>query len=145
MGIAPRDEMDSLLDTLLGFAKQQLEKRGEFFPFAASVDSSGALGMVAVDLGDEHPESADVIDALYGALSRSAAEGAIRAAGVCADVLVTPPGSSDKTDAIKTWLEHADSDPVEVFLPYSKKRLRGFTFGEVFARSGTPRIFASRG
>ena len=41
MDIAPRDEMDSLLDTLLGFAKQQLEKRGEFFPFAASVDSSG--------------------------------------------------------------------------------------------------------
>ena len=59
-------------------------------------------------------------------------------------MLVTPPGWSDKTDAIKTWLEHADNDPVEVFLPYSKKRLRGFAFGELFAQSGTPRIFASQ-
>jgi hypothetical protein len=50
-----RDEMDLLLDMLLPFAQQQLEKHGEFFPFAASIDSSGALAMVAVDLGDEHP------------------------------------------------------------------------------------------
>ena len=37
----------------LPFAQQQLEKHGEFFPFAASIDSSGAQAMVAVDLGDD--------------------------------------------------------------------------------------------
>jgi hypothetical protein len=45
----PRDEMDSLLDMLLPFAQQQLEKHREFFPFAASIDSSGTPAMVAVD------------------------------------------------------------------------------------------------
>jgi hypothetical protein len=116
----PRDDMDSVLDTLLSFAQQQLETRGEFYPFAASVDSSGSPGMVAADLGEEHPESMDVIDVLYEGLSRSAADGEIRAAGVCADVRVTPPGSSETTDAIWTSIEHADTDPVEVLLPYSK-------------------------
>jgi hypothetical protein len=138
----PRDEMDSLLDMLLPFAQQELEKHGEFFPFAASIDSSGALGLVAVDLGDEHPASTDVIDAIYEALARSAAGGEIRAAGICADVRITPPGSSDQTDAIRTSIEHAEGDPVEVFMPYAKKRMRGFEFGELFAQSGAPRIVA---
>jgi hypothetical protein len=136
-----RDEMDSLLDTLLPFAQQQLEKHGEFFPFAASIDSSGAPAMVAVHLGDEHPASTQLIDALYEALARSAASGEIRAAGICADVRVTPPGSGDQTDAIRTSIEHAEGDPVEVFMPYAKKRMRGFEFGDLFAQAGTARIF----
>jgi hypothetical protein len=52
------------------------------------------------------------------------------------------PGSSETTDAIRTSIEHAESDPVEVFLPYSKNRMRGFEFGEFFAQGGTPRVFA---
>jgi hypothetical protein len=137
----PRDEMDSLLDMLLPFAQQQLEKHDEFFPFAASIDSSGALAMVAVDLGDEHPASTDVIDSLYEALARSAGNGEIRGAGVCADVRITPPGSGEQTDAIRTSIEHAERDPVEVFMPYAKKRMRGFQFGDLFAQPGTPRVF----
>ena len=98
--------------------------------------------MVAVDLGDEHPASTDVIDSLYEVLSRSAASGEIRAAGICADVRITPPGSGDQTDAIRASIEHAQSDPVEVFMPYAKKRMRGFEFGDLFAQAGTPRVFA---
>jgi len=138
----PRNEMDSLLDALIPFAQQQLEKHGEFFPFAASIDSSGALAMVAVDLGDEQPASTDVIESLYEALERSAATGEIRAAGICADVRITPPGSGDQTDAIRTSIEHAEGDPVEVLMPYAKKRMRGFQFGDLSAQAGTRRIFA---
>jgi hypothetical protein len=128
--------------TGLHIAQQQLEKRAKFFPFAASIDSSGAQAMVAVDLGDEHPASKDVIDSLYEALARSAASGEIRAAAICADVRITPPESGDQTDAIRTSIEHADGDPVEVFMPYAKTRMRAFQFGDLFAQVGTPRIFA---
>ena len=124
--------MDSLLSTLLPFAQQELEKHGEFFPFAASVDSSGVIAMVAVDLGEERPPSTHVIESLYEVLSRSAANGEIRAAGISADVWITPPGMS---------IEHAQSDPVEVLMPYAKKRMRGFQFGDVFAQAGKARIF----
>jgi hypothetical protein len=58
-------------------------------------------------------------------LARSAASGEIRAAAICADVRITPPESGDQTDAIRTSIEHADGDPVEVFMPYAKTRMRG--------------------
>jgi hypothetical protein len=98
--------------------------------------------MVAVDLGDEHPASKDVIDSLYEDLARSAASGEIRAAAICADVRITPPESGDQPDAIRTSIEHADGDPVEMFMPYAKTRMRAFQFGDLFAQVGTPRIFA---
>ena len=127
--------------SLLPFAQQQLEKHGEFFPFAASIDTSGAIAMVAVDLDEKQPPSTDVIESLYEVLARSAASGEIRAAGICADVRITPPGSAVQTDAIRTAIEHAQGDPVEVLVPYAKKRIRGFQFGDLFAQAGTARIF----
>jgi hypothetical protein len=141
MAPVPREEMDALLDTLFGFARQQLEKHGEFFPFAAAIDSVGEPRMVGVYLGEEHPQSAAVIEALYQSLSRAAAGGEIRAAGVCADVRVMPPRSSDTTDAISAAIEHRSAEPVDVFLPYSKGQPHGFAFGELFAQRGTSRVF----
>jgi hypothetical protein len=55
---------------------------------------------------------------------------------VCADVLVTLPDTETKTDALRADLEHAAADPVRVFLPYRKKRLRGYEWEELFAVEG---------
>jgi hypothetical protein len=133
--------MDGLLNFMFGFAQQQLEKHGEYYPFAAAIDVSGDPQAVAVDLGDENPPSDQVIDALYDALQRSARAAEIRASGVCADVRVQPPGSSDRTDAIRAAIEHVDADAVEVFLPYWKKRFRRYEYGEIFAQAGTRNVF----
>ena len=46
------------------------------------------------------------------------------------------------TDAVKVAIEHEGGDPVEVFLPYAKRRLRGVEYGELFAQSGTARVFS---
>jgi hypothetical protein len=142
MGATPRDEMDGVLDALLRFAQQMLDKHGEFYPYAAALDSSGEVQMVAADVGEEHPDSSELIELLYEGLTRQASAGQIRAAGVCADVRVNPPDSADTTDAIKIAIEHASSDPVEVFLPYVKRRFRGAQYGELFAQAGTARVFS---
>jgi hypothetical protein len=138
----PRDEMDALLDALLRFAQQSLERHSEFYPFAAVVDSDGQIQLVAGYAGDDNPDSLELIDLLYESLTRQSTAGEIRAAAVCADVRVTPPGAADKTDAIRVAIEHANADPVEVLLPYGKRRLRGIDYGELFAQSGTARVFA---
>jgi hypothetical protein len=136
--------LDALLNHLFGFARQQVEGHGEFFPFAAAIGADGELRLVAPQMEEEHPLSTDVIDDLYRVLTAEASSGAIRAAGVCADVLVTPPGADTKTDALRAELEHADDDPVRVFLPYRKKRLRGYEWGELFAERGDRHLqFAS--
>ena len=142
MGPTPRDEMDTLLDTLLRFAQQMLDKHGEFYPYAAALDSSGELQMVAADAGEERPDSSELIELLYAGLTRQASAGEIRGAGICADVRVSLPDSPEMTDAIKVAIEHANSDPVEVFLPYVIRRFRGAQYGELFAQAGTARVFS---
>jgi hypothetical protein len=142
MNPTPREEMDTLLDALLRFAQQMLDNHGEFYPFAAAVRSPGEIEMVASASEEEHPDSSVLIESLYEGLARQAAAGEIRAAGVCADVRVIPPDSTDNTDAISVAIEHASGDPVEVFLPYAKKKLRGVQYGELFAQAGVSRVFA---
>jgi hypothetical protein len=142
MGLNAREEMDMLLDALLRFAQQMLEKHGEFHPFAAALDSAGELQLVAADSGEEQLDSSEVIELLYEGLTRQAVAGEIRAGGVCVDVRVTPPDSSEKTDAISVAIEHANSDPVEVFLPYATRRFGGARYGALFAQAGTQRLFA---
>jgi hypothetical protein len=137
----PRDEMDSLLDALLPFAKQMLGEHGEFYPYAATLDSSGNLQMVATHTGEEHPDSSQLIELLYEGLVQQASTGEIRAAAVCADVRVTPPNSPEMTDAIRVAIEHASGEPVNVFLPYENRKFRGIQYGELFAQAGTTRVF----
>jgi hypothetical protein len=136
----PQDEFDALLNAVFGFAREQIEGHGEFFPFAAVIAADGELRMVATHMAEERPLSQDVIDDLYRVLTPEAASGAIRAAAVCADVLVTPPGTQTKTDALRADIEHIAGYPTQVFQPYKKKRLGGYEFGEIFGIDGTSRL-----
>jgi hypothetical protein len=123
----PRDEMDSLLDMLLPFAQQQLEKHGEFFPFAASIDSSGAQAMVAVDLGDEHPASKDVIDSLYEDLGafrgkrRDSRRSHLRGCSDHAARIRRPDGRDPHLDRTRRWRSrrgvHAVREDTDASIP----------------------------
>jgi hypothetical protein len=96
--------------------------------------------MVAVQMDEEQPESTAVIEELYRVLAPEAESGAIKAAGVCVDVLMTAPGAK-KTDALRADLEHVDERVVQAFVPYRKKRLGGYEIGELLLEEpGTPRL-----
>lgn len=129
-----------IVNALFRFAKQQLERHGEFFPFGAVIGADGELRMVATQLEDEPPSSMAVIEDLYRILAPEAESGTIRAAGVCMDVLVTLPGAKTKTDALRADLEHVDDDHRRAFVPYRKKRLGRYEYGELFLEPGTPRL-----
>ena len=55
--------------------------------------------------------------ALHEGLREQAAEGAIRASGIAADVTLTDPDSGETTDAVQVELDHADADPVDFSSP----------------------------
>ena len=135
-------DLGALLNALLPYAQQMLEKHGEFFPFAASMSSAGEIALAASYSGDEHPESQAVIDLSIQGLRERATRGEIRASGVCVDVRAIAPGQSKKTDAIETRLEHANGEAVNVFLPYQKGFRGKLKYGDIFASSGTPSVFA---
>jgi hypothetical protein len=141
MAATPRDEMDALLDMTLTFSRQMLEERGGFYPHAASIDSSGEMQVAHAWTGEEYPPSDELIRILYDSFRGQASKGEIRAAAVACDVRVTPPGADEPGDAIRVGIEHAEAEPVFVFLPYTKKRLRGIDYGELFAVRGESKVF----
>ena len=134
-------DLDQLMDALVPFAQEMLRKHGEFYPFAGSMSSAGAIACTGGHTGDEHPPSDEVINLLVDGLREQAKRGDLRAAAVCLDVRVVPPGQSEKTDAINVRLEHANGEAVDVFVPYRRGWLGKYKFGVLFAARGDRRIF----
>ena len=136
-----RADLDALLNALLPFAQEALSKHGEFYPFGASMNHAGEISASMAYDGDEHPSSQDVIALLRDAFRHLVAGSEIRAAGICYDVRVAPPGSEKKTDAIQAELEHQDGEALDVFLPYRKGFLGRLKYGDLFAGKGELTIF----
>jgi hypothetical protein len=102
---------------------------------------NGKIIMDAAYTGDEHPPSRDVIDLLARSYEERAGTGELRAAAICVDVRVVPPGKSDKTDAISVALEHRSGEAVTAFLPYQRGWLGRIKYGQVFASVREAKFF----
>jgi hypothetical protein len=140
MDTSAKDESKLLVDELLPFAQKLLSEHGEFFPFGATINVDGVIGLAGAATGDDHPPSSELISILRGAFAKKAKAGEVRAVAIAYDVLVQHPNASEKTDAVAIDIEHRDSYCVTVFFPYS---LRGteVTFGETFTIQGACHAF----
>jgi hypothetical protein len=136
----PKEEIEQLLNYLLPVAEEQLNKDGAFLPYAAMLDTDGEVKSVSAESGPE--DVGDLLLALHTELREQAAEGAIRASGIAADVTLTDPDSGDVTDAVQLELDHADTEAVDVYVPYANGEA-GIKFGELVAAAGQAPIFES--
>lgn len=133
-----QDDLDGLLDAALGFAQQQLEAHGEFYPYGVVVDEQGQQQMVAADSDVERPASSDLITRLIAALSERRDH--LRAAAIVADVRVPELDS----DAVRVTLEHSERVALTVLLPYRTRRFgRGVQYGELQAGPAAAFIWAA--
>jgi hypothetical protein len=133
-------DLDALMNDLLPLAERLLAEHGEFYPFGATIASDGRHISVGAKTESDRPPSKELIDIMTEAFRTDASEGQIRAAGICFDVCVVPPGQVDKTDAIQLALER-ENEAVDVFIPYAQLPDREFTYGEMFASRRTPTFF----
>jgi hypothetical protein len=136
----PREEIEQLLHYLLPVAEEQLNTEGEFRPYAAMLDADGEMNAV-VGADDEEPDVGDLLLALHAELRERAAQGEIRASGIAADVTLTDPDSGDVTDAVQLELDHAETEAVDVYVPYETGN-EGIKFGELVAAAGQAPIFS---
>jgi hypothetical protein len=136
-----KDEIEQLLKYLLPFAREKLNRDGEFYPYAAIVAADGELKLVAAAAGEE-PDAGDLLLALHQELREQAAEGSIRASGIAADVTLTDPDSGETTDAVQVELDHAEAEPVDVYVPYESAE-DGIKFGDLVAAEGREPVFGS--
>jgi hypothetical protein len=139
--VEPTKEIQELLNFLLPQAERMLGEQGEFYPYAAAVESDGSIEPVAPAVDDGSPDVGDILVALHRDLREQAAEGAIRASGIAADVTLTDPDSGETTDAVQLELDHADADAVDIYVPYVSSS-DGVTFGELVAAEGREPVFA---
>lgn len=137
-------DLNKLFNAALSFAETMLAKEGEFIPFGVSMDNEGEVTLASGDVGSEHPASQDVIQLLQTSFRDSASEGGIRAAGVCLDVRIVPPGEEKKTDAICVRLAHISGEAVEVFVPYAEQNPRKYVYGNTFASQGSEFVLNER-
>jgi hypothetical protein len=122
-----QSDLDGLLNTLLPFAQQELEKLGEFFPFGAIVTADGETKLLGADeMQDERPDSASIISMLLAAAQDRRPE--LRAVGICSNV------RSTDSDAIRVELDHSEGTALAVLLRYSEKRFgRGIEYAAMEA------------
>jgi hypothetical protein len=133
----PQDEMDVLLNFLLPYARDQLEQNGDFVPTGATLSEGGTVSAVNAGTDDARASSDVVVAALTEAIRREAEAGAVRACGVVDTARVPRPGMPEMTDAIRVRIDHTAADPVHVFMPFRKRRMRGYEFDQLYVEPGT--------
>ncbi|HWA38977.1 MAG TPA: hypothetical protein VG873_14055 [Burkholderiales bacterium] len=139
---APKQDAELLLDAVIPFAEQLLQRHGEFFPFGASMALDGRIAMVAAHEGSGRPPSQALIDALTQRFRTEAIAGRLAATAIAYDARVTPPGESSKVDAVIVRIDHQGDYSVEVVFPYKLGPDRKPAFGKVFAGKGANAIFS---
>jgi hypothetical protein len=130
-----QDDLDGLLGSSLPFAQEMLDRRGEFFPYAATISVAGETQLIAGDPGEgEHSTSVVVIQVLVDGLR--AERDTLRASAVVSDVRLAD------SDAVRVELEHADGHAIVALLPYRKKLLRrAIEYGQMTAGPGERQIW----
>lgn len=131
-----QDDLDGLLGSSLPFAQEMLDKRGEFYPYAAAITASDETRLIAGDPGEgEQPTSVAVIQVLVEGLR--AERDTLRATAVVSDV------RRSDSDAVRVELEHEEGHAIVAFLPYRTKRLRrGVEYGQVTAGPGELQVWS---
>ena len=128
---------EEILNVVLPFAQQMLEKNREFYPFGASIKINGEIFTNMGDVGKENPLSQEIIDFLYKNFSEEAQRNEILTAAICYDTKI----GEDKKDAICIKIEDKDSQPTALYLPYKKNLFGQFKYGELIATVSNSIIF----
>ena len=137
----PKEDCEDLMNAVLPFAKQMLSQHREFFPFGATMSTSGEIAHSAGWTGTEHPPSNDVIALLNDGFRAGAVAGKYRATALVYDVRTIPPGATVKQDAIAVNLDHRGDYSVVVMFPYVFSSAGDLVVSDPFASEGARAVF----
>jgi hypothetical protein len=72
---ASPEQLTALLQYCMDFARTMLEKAGDFYPFGATISSSGNIGSVGGYNGEEHPKPQEIYQLLSSGFAAGAKSG----------------------------------------------------------------------
>jgi hypothetical protein len=126
---------------LFDFSKQCLRDRGDFLPHAAVLTAEGKIALVAAQTERDRTNAAEVLPLLHGSLRTLVREKGHAAVGISENVNIAIPGQS-RTDAIKVLFEHQRGLTVALYVPFAKKFIRGYVFGNMISMLAAPEVNA---
>ena len=127
---------------LFDTAEVFIRKRAGFVPQGTVLTSTGEKRIVVAappDFETRAVSPAEVLPLLHQALRNAATYESLLAVAVVEDVTITPAGQPP-TRAIKVLVEHSRGLTVALYLPFTRRLLRGFTFGSTFAVPADPEV-----
>ena len=140
---AQKKQLETVFNAVRPVAVEMISKKGEFPPFGAGMDADGKLSNVTIPPGySEHPTIAQVLGLLKSSLSAAARAHKIVASAIVYSVRVTPPGKTEKTDAIAIDLDHRDGVSMTMICPYQLGADHQPAFGQLLVKEGAHAIFA---
>jgi len=142
VSVDPKADCESLLNAVLPFAQQMLDRHGEFYPYGGAMTTDGQITSVAAYDSREHAASTDVIEFVKSAFVAGAREGKYRATALVYDVRVTLPSDGKKSDAIAVSLNHRSDNSVTVLFPYTIENAKA-VIGPAVAQKGEADVFRS--
>lgn len=136
-------ETEGLLEVILPMALELVGQQGGFQPFGVALKSGGETIAVNPYDGDGEPEAEELIELLKLAFRREAENGTYLATAIAFSVYVTPPGETERSEAIAVMLDHFKDYSIVVFQPYVAGE-DGLQVGEMFGQDGDNEIFGQR-
>ena len=141
----PKAECEELMNELIPFAKQCLERYGEFFPFGGHMEVNGAIVHDCAQVeGTDRPKSQPLIEIMRNAFRENASNGLCKATAIVSDVRIKNADLTFKTDAIQISLEHRDNYSVKVVFPYIRTESGMITYQPLYAQRGDGFIFEKK-
>lgn len=130
---------ERLLNTLIPFAQQQLEKTGEFAPFGGTISEEKKEIHLAMVTSDKNADSQKMIDLMTEGFKSKIVSDKLVATGLCFNtVMKTSEGS---TDAICVATEEKNGKSFNIFLPYIKDSGGKISYEELVVSNSEAIIF----
>lgn len=130
------NDLQALAQFVLPLAEERLRTQRGFFPYGGILSPEGHIHAYSAHGDSEQPRSQLVIDRLTEAFQELGQTGKAKASVIVVDVVVVPPGTETKTDAVLLMLDHAEQGSVELYLPYCISETNHVAFGTMFSTPG---------
>ncbi len=132
-----KNECELLLSSGMDAVKSMFIEQDGFHPIGKLLTPSKEVESVLVDLGEDYPEGAILVDAITDFLKERAEKGEILASAIFFDARV----GAERKDAVVASLEHSNDYSVMVVHPYTLDLNQNPVWEEPIAWEGQRNVF----
>jgi hypothetical protein len=136
------NQIEKLKQYVIKYAETYLKEFGEFYPFGFTVDKQENVKPFDIYFGEEHPASSDVIENLEKAYKTlvETNQNEYKIISICSDVLVIPPYSENKIDALEIRINYLPNECINYYVPYKRNEDGTILFLKEYSEAGTLNI-----